>query len=469
MTHHDTDVAVIGAGTAGIAAERSARGAGARTLLIDEAFRGTLCATTGCMPSKLLIAAAGAAHDARGADVFGISVSDVAVDGRAVMARVRQERDKFAKSTRDSFDDLPDGTCIMARARFTARTELALDNGDTVSARAIVIATGSHASVPEPFEGLGDLALTNESVFELEDLPGSLAVVGGGAIGLELAQAMARLGVDTALFDQSETLGGAQHPDVQALLAKIVGGELSLHLGVNVSAEPADGRVRLSWSGASGGERLFDRVLVATGRPPNVDGLGLDAAGLELDDHGVPVFDRTTMRCGDAPVFIAGDANADAPVLHEASSEGAVAGRNAARYPAVDAPERMPPFTLTFTDPPLAILGEGPTDGTIVGGASYAEQGRARVEARAQGLVRLYGAAPDGRLTGAELFCPGADHMAHLLIRAIQCGDTASDLLEMPFYHPTLEEGLKPALREICKKTPSGLPTGRDLSDAPGA
>lgn len=469
MTHHDTDIAVIGAGTAGLSAERSARQTGARTLLIDEAFRGTLCANTGCMPSKLLIAAANAAHDARGTDVFGVSVHGVEVDGRAVMARVQRERDKFVKSMLSSFDDLPDGICIKARARFTGRTTLALDNGDTVSASSIVIATGAQASVPKPFEGLGDLILTNESIFELEDLPGSLAVIGGGAIGLEMAQAMSRLGVDTVLFDHSETIGGAQDPDVQASLADIIGDELPLHLGVDVAVEKSDGRVQLSWSGASSGARAFDRVLVATGRPPLLDGLDLEAAGLDLDDHGVPIFDRTTMQCGEAPVFIAGDVNADAAVLHEASNEGGVAGRNAAHYPKLDAPKRTPPFTLTFTDPPLAILGDAPDEHTITGHASYADQGRAKVEARAKGLVRLYAAAPDGRLTGAELFCPGADHMAHLLIRAIQRGETASDLLDMPFYHPTLEEGLKPALREICVATPVALPSGRTSEDAPGA
>ena len=468
MAHHDTDVAIIGAGTAGLAAERSARRDGARTLLIDDAFRGTLCANTGCMPSKLLIAAANAAQNAHGTGVFGVNVGHVEVDGQAVLERVRRERDKFVKATRASFDKLPAGTCIQARAHLAGLNALTLDNGDTVSAKSIVIATGSYARIPEPFEGLGDLALTNESVFEMNDLPGSLAVIGGGAIGLELAQAMSRLGVETVLFDQGDTLGGARDSDVQAAVVNIIGEELPLHLGVDLNVEKLDGRVQLSWSGASSGKRAFDRVLVATGRPPAFEGLGLDAAGLELDEHGVPVFDRTTMQCGDTSVFIAGDVNADAAVLHEASDEGNVAGSNAAAYPSINAQPRMPTFTLTFSDPPLAILGEGPDENTLTGCASYADQGRAKVEARAKGLVRLY-AAPDGRLTGAELFCPGADHMAHLLVHAIQRGETASDLLNMPFYHPTLEEGLKSALREICAATPAAPPSGRGSDDPPGA
>lgn len=436
MAHHDTDVAIIGAGTAGLAAERSARRDGARTLLIDDAFRGTLCANTGCMPSKLLIAAANAAHNAHGTGVFGVNVGHVEVDGQAVLERVRRERDKFVKATRASFDKLPAGTCIQARAHLAGLNALTLDNGDTVSAKSIVIATGSYARIPEPFEGLGDLALTNESVFEMNDLPGSLAVIGGGAIGLELAQAMSRLGVETVLFDQGDTLGGARDSDVQAAVVNIIGEELPLHLGVDLNVEKLDGRVQLSWSGASSGKRAFDRVLVATGRPPAFEGLGLDAAGLELDEHGVPVFDRTTMQCGDTSVFIAGDVNADAAVLHEASDEGNVAGSNAAAYPSINAHPRMPTFTLTFSDPPLAILGEGPDENTLTGCASYADQGRAKVEARAKGLVRLY-AAPDGRLTGAELFCPGADHGASACSR-----------------NPAWRDGKRPAEHAILPPNP---------------
>jgi len=469
VTHHDCDVAVIGAGTAGLAAERSARRQGARTLLIDPDFRGTLCANTGCMPSKLIIAAATVAHRARKADVFGIRTGDIAVDGVAVMDRVRRERDKFAKATRSSFDDLPAGTCIEARARFTGPTELALENGDTVSARSVVIATGSYPSLPKPFQELGLLALTNETLFELETLPSSLAVIGGGAIGLELAQAMARLDVYTVLFDHADTIGPARHPEVQRAIADVIGAELPLHLGVDVSAQVEDGKVRIQWSGASEGSRLFDRVLVATGRPPQLADLELEATGLELDEHGIPVFDRTTMQCGDAPIFLAGDANADAAVLHEASNEGSVAGRNAVAFPAVSAVARTPPFTLTFTDPPLAILGAPPETGGVAGCASFADQGRAKVEARARGLIRLYAAARDGRLIGAELFCPGADHMSHLLAHAIQRGETARDVLEMPFYHPTFEEGLKSALRDICARMRIDPPSDRDAGDLPGA
>jgi len=171
------DVAVIGAGTAGLAAERAARAAGATTLLIDPDYAGTTCATVGCMPSKLLIAASHAAHAARSTDMFGISVGDVAIDGRAVMQRVRDERDRFARLTRENIDDIPDGIRLTGRAMFVAPDRLRLDDGRDIAAERIVIATGSSPFVPDQYAALGKLALTNETLFELDDLPTRLAVV----------------------------------------------------------------------------------------------------------------------------------------------------------------------------------------------------------------------------------------------------------------------------------------------------
>ncbi len=139
---------------------------------------------------------------------------------------------------------------------------------------------------------------------------------------------------------------------------------------------------------------------------------------------------------------------------HEASAEGVIAGRNAALFPNVRPGKRTTPLSITFADPPLATIGAQPSKSTVVGTASYANQGRAKLEARAEGLVRIYAEPNNGGLTGAILLGPGMDHIAHLLAWAIERGETASRLLTLPFYHPTLEEGLKPALRDICQATP---------------
>ncbi len=469
LRHLRCDVAIIGAGTAGLAAEQSARQAGASTVLIDDRFAGTTCATVGCMPSKLLIAAADAAEAVRRAGIFGIGASRPEVDGRAVLARVRHERDKLVAATKAAaFDSLPAGVMAQARARFVTPTTLQLDDGRRVDARAIVIATGARPAIPPLLADVGDHVLTNETLFELAELPASVAVVGAGSLGLELAQALARLGVQTAVFDQGETLAGLRDQAVADTLLPILQRDVRITLGVELQAKPDGKDVLLSWTGRSAGSAHFERLLVAAGRRPQLAGLGLDAIRLPLDPHGTPYFNHETMQCGELPIFLAGDADADRPVLHEASSEGAIAGTNAARFPKVIAGRRTVPFSLMFTDPPLAVVGTAAdqTD-AIVGAASYTDQGRAKVFARNAGLVRIYADRSEGRLIGAAMAAPGAEHTAHLMAWAIESRQSARDLLAMPFYHPTLEEGLKPALREICRQLQES--SDRDQEFTPGA
>jgi len=468
MTALTCDVAVVGAGTAGLAAERSARRAGAKTLLIDDGFAGTTCASVGCMPSKLLIAAAHAAYAIRAAAVFGIGAQAPTIDGPAVMRRVRQERDAFVAGTLNSIAAIPDEIKMRARANFVDQTRLALNDGRIVSAKAIVIATGSRPMVPDMFRTLGPLALTNETIFELAQLPASIAVIGAGPLGLEMAQALVRLGVDVEVFDQSERLAGLHDAEVAAELKSILEREMPIRLSVKISVERDGDAVSLSWSGTSAGTKRFERLLIATGRPPQLAGLGLDVSGLALDKHGTPLFDRNTMQCGAAPIFVAGDACGQVPVLHEAASEGAIAGRNAASFPAVHHASRSVAFAIMFSDPPLAVLGRPSTEGDIIGSASYADQGRAKVEARNAGLVRLYADREHGRLVGAAMLGPAMDHMAHLLAWAIERGETASGLLDMPFYHPTFEEGLKPARHQICKAVDSTDASAYDEGKLPG-
>ncbi|MWD29844.1 dihydrolipoyl dehydrogenase [Aquicoccus sp. SCR17] len=466
MTTRSCDVAVIGAGTAGLAAERAARHAGASTLLIDPDFAGTTCATVGCMPSKLLIAAAHANHGIARAGEFGIEASG-RVDGPAVMTRLRKWRDTFAQGVRDNIARLPEGVCITGRARFAGPSVLELEDGTRIEAGAVVVATGSAAAIPGPFKALEDLVLTNRSVFELEDLPESVGVIGAGPVGVELAQALARLGVRVSLYDSGDSIAKLPEETTEAL-KPLLEQDFPVHLGTTPEPSREGDMVVLSHDGTS--ER-FDRVLLAAGRPPSLEGLDLAATGLELDDHGMPEVNAETLQCGDLPIFMAGDANAIAPLLHEASDEGAAAGRNAAAHPDLKARETQVPLAITFTDPSAATIGTipDPEDQSLVTGrADYADQGRAKVEARAGGLVRIHAKASDGTLMGADLCLPEGEHLAHLLAWTIASGKTASEVLDLPFYHPTLEEGLQAALREICRKTAAPRPWSRDEGPTPG-
>ena len=460
MNERACDVAVIGAGTAGLAAYRAATEAGAEAVLIERGPGGTTCARVGCMPSKLLIAAAKAAHAARSTDPFGIRVSGVAVDGRAVLARVRAERDRFVGAVFDGLDALPDDARISGSARFRDGGSVTVGDHTRIAFRAAVIATGSSPNVPEPLRGLGDRVLTTDTLFELPDLPGSLAILGAGAVGLEIAQAMARLGVAVTVIDAGDTVAALSEPDLARQAVAIFGAELELHLGAKLrsAAHDRDG-IRLEWTDRDGGARVTraDRVLAATGRSPNLDGLGLQAAGLRLGADGVPDFDRRSLVCAGGPILVAGDADAWRPVLHEASRQGRIAGANAAALAAgraVATPEPWTNLAMVFTDPQVAAIG-APHDpdaaDRLTGRVDFADQGRARVDGENRGGLRIW-SDRDGRLLGAEMLGPAVEHLAHLLTHAIGDGKTAGAVLDQPTYHPTVEEGFSSALSEITHK-----------------
>ena len=458
MTQQTCDVAVIGAGTAGLAAFRAAEAAGADAVLIERGPGGTTCARVGCMPSKLLVAAAAAAHDARHAGLFGVSVAGVSVDGPAVMGRVRAERDHFVGAVLDGVDVIPKAKRLDGEARFLDARTLAVGD-DRVAFRAAVIATGSSPSVPEPLRPLGDAVLTTDTLFELPDLPKSLAVIGGGPVGIEIAQAMARLGVTVSLFDTGSNLAGLNEPGLQEQAAAIFADAMTLHLGSElVAAEPVAGGAQLSWTAADGARRTgtFARVLAAAGRPPNLHALGLAQAGLRLDESGMPAFDDRTLVCAGAPILIAGDANAVRPVLHEASRQGGIAGRNAAAIAAgssLEGPEPWPALAMVFTHPQAASVGASYDAGAdrVVGGMRFDDQGRARVEGVNRGGIRLW-ADRSGRLLGGEMLGPACEHLAHLLAHAVGDGLTAEAVLARPIYHPTVEEGLASALSDLIQR-----------------
>lgn len=459
MNARQVDIAIIGAGTAGLNALREAQKAGRSWVLIDPGPYGTTCARVGCMPSKLLIAAAEAAHHARQAGTFGVQVDRVRVDGAAVMARLRRERDRFVAGVVNDVESLPAENRLMGRARFVDANTLEVSDGTRVQARTTVIATGSSPMIPPPLRQLGSRLITSETVFELDTLPGSLAVIGTGVVGLELGQAMSRLGVEVTFIDRSDHVGPCTDPEVVDSVDALFGETLELHMGSDVTDARAHGQgVTVSWRRADGSSTsgTFDAVLAATGRPPNVAGLNLQATGLTLDHRGMPPWNEATAQCGDAPIFLAGDANGHAPLLHEAGDEGRISGENAANWPQVAEHQRRAPLTIIFSDPQIAMVGkpyaELDQQACCIGSVSFANQGRARVMAQNRGLMRVYGRREDCALLGAEMVGPRMEHMAHILAWAVQDGLSVQQLLRMPVYHPTFEEGMRSALRDLAGK-----------------
>jgi dihydrolipoamide dehydrogenase len=450
------DVAVIGAGTAGLAAYRAARAAGARTVLIEGGPHGTTCARVGCMPSKLLIAAADAAHAIGRARGFGVHVDGpVRVDGREVMARVRRERDRFVGFVLEGVESIPEADRVRGQARFVSAGELEVD-GLRIHARAIVIATGSRPAIAPMLRDLGDRLVVNDDVFDWETLPRSVAVFGPGVIGLELGQALARLGVRVVVLGRGGRIGPITDPFVQRAAVKSFALDFALDADAHVSRVERKGEeVEIDYRGPDGEPRTerFELVLAATGRTPNVESLGLERTGLALDARGIPVFDPRTMQAGKSAIFIAGDASNYAPILHEAADEGKIAGGNAARFPKVEPGARRAPLGIVFTDPQIALVGGGfahlKAHALAAGEVSFEDQGRARVMLRNHGHLRVYGDPSSGRFLGAEMVGPDAEHIGHLLAWALQAGMTVGEMLRMPFYHPVVEEGLRTALRDL--------------------
>lgn len=463
METKQVDVAVIGAGSAGLVAYRNAKQHTDSVVLIEGGPYGTTCARVGCMPSKLLIAAAEAAHAFEHASMFGVfSEQPPRIDGRKVMERVKSERDRFVGFVLESVEEtIAAEDKIRGYAQFIDAHTLQVDDHTRIEARSVVIATGSRPSYPGFFKGAGSRLILNDDVFDWDDLPSSVAVFGPGVIGLELGQALHRLGVKVWMFGVGGLLGPFTDPELRDTANAIFSEEMYLDTDSNVELiEEVEDGVALRFVDKEGVTQNIkvDYLLAATGRSPNVDKIGLENLDLKLDERGVPVVNPFTMQCSLPHIFIAGDASNLIPLLHEAADQGRIAGRNAASFPDIRAGLRRSPIAVVFSDPQIAIVGMNrkhveeqysTCDCYAVGKVSFTNQGRSRVMGKNKGALHVYAEQGTGRFLGAEMIGPAAEHIAHLLAWAHQNKMTVAQMLDMPYYHPVVEEGLRTALRNL--------------------
>ncbi|SAK73071.1 dihydrolipoamide dehydrogenase [Caballeronia temeraria] len=474
MNDIKADVAVIGAGTAGMAAFRAARLAGTSAVLIEGGELGTTCARVGCMPSKLLLATANGLHDAHSLAARGIEGTHaLEADYAHVLDYVRRERDDFVKGVIDEVRSLPGGMLLRGEARFEAPTRLRIGGDTRVEAKSVVIATGAAPKVPDELKIFGDKLITSDDLFELHTLPKRIAVFGAGPIALELGQALARLDVEVFVFGKGGSVAGLKDTPVRDALAAALADEFYFDPDAKFEAMSLDdGQPTLRFTSPDGEAHVerFDLVLAATGRAPNLKPLALENAGIELNDKGVPLFDETTMQCGNSAIFIAGDCDGTRPWLHDAADEGKLAGDNAARFPDVRPVKRKVPFSLVFCEPQVVIVGASYDDldkqMTVTGEVSFENQGRSRVMRQNRGLLHVYADAKTGKLRGAQGCGPAMEHLGHLLAWALQLELTLDEALKLPFYHPVVEEGLRSALKDADRKcyeeraeTPPALPS----------
>lgn len=456
------DVAILGAGTAGLSALREVRKVTDNFLLINGGPAGTTCARVGCMPSKALIQTA---HDFYRRHIFaaegirnGVGLQ---VDPPTVMAHVRTLRDYFVDGVVKGLEGLGP-RYLEGYAHFCEPTVLEVD-GRLVHTKKTIIATGSAPVIPISWRTLGDRLLTSDTFFEQPTLPASMAVVGLGIIGVELGQACAQLGVVVTGFDLQDQVAGLTDPEVNTYMRSRLQQDMPLYTGSAAEVEADGDGVQVRSADQT---VRAEAVLASLGRSPQLEQLRLDKLGVSCDERGVPNYDPTTLQVRQLPIFIAGDVNGERPLLHEAADEGRIAGYNSVR----EDPhcfERRVPLNIVFSTPQVAIVGKSfakvQQQDHVIGAVSFAAQGRATIMAQQGGLLRVYGQPQSGQLLGAELAAPDGEHLAHLLAWAIQREMTVFELLRMPFYHPTVEEGLRTALRNLAMQVRT-QPSSFDLA-----
>lgn len=455
------DLVVIGGGAAGLSAAQTGAAKGATTLLVSSGPLGGECTWNGCVPSKALIEAARVTHELRNAAQFGIDAVSVRVNLAAVMQRVQTVVKSIA--TYEDAEHLVNAGVIVrhGHARLADATTVVID-GHEVHTKAIVIATGSRPAVP-PIRGLDSvLYLTNETVFALGDLPRRLLVIGAGSIGLELAQAFARLGSAVTVIDAAGELLAREDPDIAAEAGKAFQAEgVELMLGVAIDAVThGDDGYRLELR--QGEEELQlqgDAVLVATGRRPNVGSVGLDAAGVRATPQGVTV-DRH-LRTNRSGVFAAGDVTGVLPFTHVAAYQGRLAAGNAlgrqhrATY-------RVVPW-VTFTDPEIAHLGmtepearRAHGDDVRVATLPYSAIDRAVITGKTRGLIKVVtsskpvlGHAGGGTILGAHIIGAGAGELIHEFVIGMQLRAFAGRLAQAVHAYPSMSMGVQQAVAQL--------------------
>ncbi len=446
------DLAILGGGTAGLVAAVGAARIGARTILFERDRTGGDCLWSGCVPSKSLLAAAALAQDARSADRVGLEPSEPGIDFTRVMEHVHAARRTIAPH--DSPERLRrEGVEVVAEAaRFVAPGWLEA-GGRRVRYVSALIATGSRPLTP-PVEGLDpERALTNETVWDLTELPRRLAILGGGPIGCELGQAFARLGSEVTIVEQAPALLPREEPEAGRLLAeRLVTEGVSVLAGRRVQRVAYDGRGGRLELDRAGEPVAFDRLLVATGRAPETSGLGLAAVCVESDAAGAVRVDerlRTTGR----RIFAAGDVTGGAQLTHLAAHQAGVVVSNALFRTRRRAPERAVP-SVVFTDPEIARVGLTEADARDHDGEEVDAQrfdhdqlDRAITAGLPHGFAKLV-TGRRGRLLGATLAGPASGESIAGLAAVIARGGAVRDVFATVHPYPTFSEAAHRAAGE---------------------
>jgi len=451
------DFAIIGGGSAGYAAARTAVDQGLKVVVIEGGEEiGGLCILHGCMPSKALIESANRMITLRRAKEFGLRAENLAVHAEEIIARKRKFIGEFADYRREQLES-GKFEFIRGFARFidahTIEIEWAGQPTRTLQARSFLIATGSKIQSPH-IPGLTECdALTSDDALDLESLPPSLVVLGAGSIGLELTHYFSALGVEVTILQRGPQVLSGTDPDLAIVVEKALRARgVNIFTGTKIHSieSTATGkRVHFEHNGETRTVECAE-ILNALGRKPNIDGLGLDVVSV-AHPHG-HVNAAHSQQTSQPHIFAAGDCCGPHAIVHLAVMQGEIAARNAARLlagkPEADFEKidyRLKLFVV-FTDPEVATVGmcesEAKESGVPYRVATYPfnDHGKSLVMDETEGFVKLITSAETGEILGAGVVGPHADDLIHEIVVAMHFHATAAQLAAIPHYHPTLSE-----------------------------
>lgn len=443
----DYDAIVIGAGQAGAPLAMRLAAAGRRVALIERGAVGGTCVNTGCTPTKALVASAHAAHIARRAADFGIVIEGSV---RADMKRIKARKDAIVADKREGLksgiEQTENLTLIEGHARFVSAGAIAV-NGRTLSAGQMFIDTGARALVP-PIAGLDQVGyLINATIMDLDTLPRHLIILGGSYIALEFAQMYRRFGSTVTVIEQAERLIAREDADVSQAVAAILRSEgIVIHLGANATSIARRGdETELTIEHAGGGETLVgSHLLVAIGRRPNTDDLGLDRAGVARDEHGYITVDDQ-LRSSVANIWALGDCNGRGAFTHTAYNDYEIVAANLLDNDVRRVSDRVPCYAL-YIDPPLGRAGitmaQARQSGrrVLVGERPMSKVARAVEKGETQGFMRVLVDGDSQQILGAAILGPGGDEVVHSVLDLMAAKAPYTVMQRAMHIHPTVSE-----------------------------
>ncbi len=449
----DYDVIVIGGGAGGLSAAGIATNFGAKTAMIEREALGGDCTWTGCVPSKTLLKAAKVVQQSRQASKYGLTDQEVEVDFQGVMEHVRSVReDVYEEADRpEIFEDM-DIDVETGDAHFLDSHTVAVKRPDgttdQITGRYIVIATGASPMVP-PIDGIDEVdILTNETLFELDEQPERLAVIGGGPIGSEMAQAFNRLGSEVTVIDMADGILSNDDPELTKMLREHLESEgIEYVLGGAVEQfAPSDGGIAVTAGGDSPTQVEADEVLMATGRVANVDGLNLEAAGVEYDRAGISVDNRC--RTNQSHIYAVGDVTGRYQFTHMSNHMAKVAMTNALlKVPSSMDIDNVP--WVTYTDPELAHVGAKASELDETGTSyetyrfPYDKLDRAITEGETTGLIKVHATSMTGKILGASVLGSRAGELITSFAIAKRNGVTLRNIGDTIHPYPAWGEGVR--------------------------